>query len=227
LAQVDAAIGGKTAVNLGAGKNLAGTFHQPLAVLCDVELLATLPEEELRSGLAEVIKYGLIAQPEMLAIVRDHSDAIFGRDTETLGELVESSARIKAEVVSSDETEQGKRAILNYGHTIGHAVERSEDFTGIRHGEAVALGMMAAAYLAEDLGWLDERAVALHRSTLEAVGLPVSADLDPSKLEEAWLRDKKYDGGMRFVLLREIGRPEAGIRVERDAIERALTRMKR
>lgn len=225
LAQVDAAIGGKTAIDLPQGKNLVGTFFQPSAVVCDVSLLATLPEAELRSGLAEVVKYGLIADPDLLDIVISRREEIFGRVEGVLFEIVRRSAAIKALVVSEDETEQGPRAWLNYGHTVGHAIERSHNFGGIRHGEAVALGMMAAAYLAEDLGRIDGEVVALHRRTLEAVGLPVRASLTVDGLEEAWTRDKKFDHGVRFVLLEGVGRPEAGITVGRDVIERALKRM--
>ncbi|MEA2460211.1 MAG: shikimate kinase / 3-dehydroquinate synthase [Actinomycetota bacterium] len=225
LAQVDAAIGGKTAVNLAQGKNLVGTFHQPLAVFCDVKLLRSLSDRELRCGLAEVIKYGFIADPSLLETIRDRSDAIFARDERVLRPMVKRSASIKAHIVSTDETEQGHRAWLNYGHTIGHAVERSDRLEGIRHGEAVALGMMAAAHLAHDAGRIDDELLSLHRTTLEAVGLPVRADLDVDMLEEVWLRDKKYDGGMRFVLLNGLGKPEAGIGVDRSSIEKALKRM--
>jgi shikimate kinase/3-dehydroquinate synthase len=152
-------------------------------------------------------------------------DEVLGRSRDVLVEIVRRSVAIKALVVSQDETEQGPRAWLNYGHTIGHAIEQSQNFEGIRHGEAVALGMMAVAYLAEDLGRIDGEVVALHRRSLEAVGLPVRASLTVDGLEEAWTRDKKFDHGVRFVLLEGVGRPEAGIAVERDAIERALKRM--
>ena len=227
LAQVDAAIGGKTAVNLPQGKNLAGTFHQPRAVLCDVSLLRTLPDPEVVAGLAEVVKYGLIADPSLLTLVRDRAGALLARDLEVLTEVVVRSAAIKAAVVSSDETESGARAHLNYGHTFGHAMEHVTARTSspLRHGEAVALGMMAAAFAARELGRIDEEAVTAHRRTLEAVGLPVSAVFDLDELDEAWQHDKKYRRGVRFVLLSAVGRPEAGVEIDRPALRNALRRL--
>jgi 3-dehydroquinate synthase len=225
LAQVDAAIGGKTGVNLPQGKNLVGTIHQPIQVICDVTTLDTLPEAELRSGMAEVIKYGLIGDPELLDLVIVRRDDILRRDPQVLEEIVTRSARAKAAVVAADELEHGGRAALNYGHTFGHALEQASGYTGLRHGEAVALGMMAAAFLAEELGRIDEEAVDRHRRALEAVGLPVSGPIRIEDLEDAWLRDKKYKGGTRFVLLREIGSVETDIKVDRDVVVRALERM--
>lgn len=225
LAQVDAAVGGKTAVNLDGGKNLVGTFHQPVGVICDVDVLKTLPAEELTSGLAEVVKYGLISDPELLDFLEANSEALVDREPSVLREVVARSVAIKAAIVSSDETEQGERAFLNYGHTFAHAIEHARGYGGIRHGEAVAIGMMAAASLARELGRLDDDAVDLHRRSLRSVGLPVSAPLRIEELEEAWLRDKKYRDGVRFVLLKRIGRPEAGIAADRATIQTALERM--
>jgi 3-dehydroquinate synthetase len=139
--------------------------------------------------------------------------------------VVARSAAIKARVVASDEREEGPRAHLNYGHTFGHAIEHASSFEGIRHGEAISLGMMAAAYLARELGRIDDDAVELHRRALSAAGLPTTATLDIGALEGAWQHDKKYVGEVRFVLLSAIGRPEAGIAAPRDAIERALKRL--
>lgn len=227
LAQVDAAIGGKTAVNLPQGKNLVGTFHQPRAVVCDVSTLRTLPPPELAAGMAEVVKYGLIADPDLLGVVERRAGDVFSCDAGVLGEIVRRSASIKAEVVARDETEGGPRAHLNYGHTFGHAIEhvtaRSE--TPLRHGEAVALGMMAAAYAANELGRIDDAAVAAHRRALEAARLPVSAAFALGDLEEAWRHDKKYRRGVRFVLLAGLGRPEAGVEVDRNTLLRALRRL--
>lgn len=225
LAQVDAAIGGKTGVNLAHGKNLVGTIHQPACVICDVDALRDLPEEEFRSGLAEVVKYGLIATPDLLATVEAKSDELFAREPDLLTDVVARSAAIKARVVGSDERDEGSRAHLNYGHTFGHAIEHAASFEGIRHGEAISLGMMAAAHLGRELGRIDDDAVELHRRALTAAGLPTTATLDIDALEGAWQHDKKYVGGVRFVLLSGIGRPEAGIGAPRDAIERALKRM--
>jgi len=222
LAQVDAAIGGKTAVNLSAGKNLVGTFHQPLAVIADVSVLGELPDEEFRSGLAEVIKHGLIADPGLLDLVMQRSQHLVATDETLLEEVVARAAAIKAAVVSADERERGRRAVLNYGHTFGHAIEH---VAAIRHGEAVALGMMAAAYSAAELGLIGEDVVDTHRRVLAAVGLPTAATLDIEELEPVWQRDKKYDRGVRFVLLEGIGRPRIGVEIPRDAQERALKRL--
>jgi 3-dehydroquinate synthase/shikimate kinase/3-dehydroquinate synthase len=227
LAQVDAAIGGKTAVNLPQGKNLVGTFHQPRAVVCDVGLLGSLPDPELVAGLAEVVKYGLIADPDLLDLVTRRGGDVLAREPGLLIEIVTRSAGIKAAVVAADETESGARAHLNYGHTFGHAMEHvsSRSDAPLRHGEAVALGMMAAAYAARELGRIDEDAVTAHRRSLEAVGLPVSASFDLSDLEDAWQHDKKYRRGVRFVLLAGLGRPEAGVEVDRETLRRTLRRL--
>jgi 3-dehydroquinate synthetase len=225
LAQVDAAVGGKTGVNLAQGKNLVGTFHQPRAVLCDVDLLATLPRAELRAGMAEVVKYGLIADPSLLDVAATEAGAILAADPVVLAAVVERSVGIKAAVVGDDERELGRRAHLNYGHTFGHAIERASGFTGIRHGEAVALGMMAAAYLAEELGRVDGEVVDAHRRPLEALGLPVEGSYDIGALEAAWRHDKKYRRGVRFVLLAGLARPEAGVHAPRALVARALERL--
>ncbi|HYP24993.1 MAG TPA: 3-dehydroquinate synthase [Actinomycetota bacterium] len=227
LAQVDAAIGGKTAVNLAQGKNLVGTFHQPRAVVCDVATLRTLPPAELAAGLAEVVKYGVIADPGLLEVVEKWSEDVFGFEPQVLTDVVGRSAAIKAAVVARDETEGGPRAHLNYGHTFGHAMEHvtAAGAAPLRHGEAVALGMMAAAYTAHELGRIDEAAVAAHRSALEAARLPVAARFDLGELEEAWRHDKKYRRGVRFVLLAGLGRPEAGVEVDRATLETALRRL--
>ncbi|MGH2751197.1 MAG: 3-dehydroquinate synthase [Actinomycetota bacterium] len=225
LGQVDAAVGGKTGVNLEHGKNLVGTFHQPSSVICDVGLLRTLPEAELRAGLAEVVKYGFISQPEILELVTDKVDAVFEHDERALTTIVSRSVHIKSGFVSIDEREAGVRAHLNYGHTFAHAIEHSSGFDGIRHGEAVALGMMAAAHLARELGRIDAGVVDLHRRVLDAVGLPTTATLDYRALEKAWRHDKKYSEGVRFVLLNGVGDPEAGVRASPAAISTALERM--
>ncbi|HEX2049127.1 MAG TPA: 3-dehydroquinate synthase [Actinomycetota bacterium] len=227
LAQVDAAIGGKTGVNLPHGKNLVGTFHQPHAVVCDVATLTTLPDAELRSGLAEVVKYGLIADPSLLERVVSGADALLARDAAVLGDVVAASAAIKAGVVAADEREAGVRAHLNYGHTFAHALETLRGHGELRHGEAVAVGMMAAAHLARVLERIDDADVDVHRRALESVGLPVSASLELRDLESAWVRDKKFRGTVRFVLLAGVGKPEAGIAAPRDALERALERLAR
>lgn len=224
LAQVDAAIGGKTAINLERGKNLVGTIHQPVAVVCDVSLLMTLPDEELRSGLAEVVKYGLIADPSLLDEVSARAQRIYDRDEEALISIVRRCASIKASIVASDEHESGPREVLNYGHTFGHAIEH---VTGMRHGEAVAVGMMAAAHLAVDLEMLDGSAVGAHSDALSSVGLPLSASFDGAAVVEALLHDKKHKDGLRFVLLAALGSPRTGIPATIEQIEDALRKVAR
>ncbi|MEA2453575.1 MAG: shikimate kinase / 3-dehydroquinate synthase [Actinomycetota bacterium] len=219
LAQVDAAVGGKTALNLPLGKNLVGTIYQPVGVICDVSLLRSLPEEDFRSGLAEVIKYGLIADPGLLATVVAEVGALFGRDEDALGTIVRRSVSIKAAIVAADENEDGRREVLNYGHTFGHAIEH---VTGMRHGEAIGVGMMAAANLAVDLGMLDQSAIESHRGPLEAVGLPTAAPLDVAATVKALKQDKKHRGQMRFVLLDDLGSARTGIAATDDQIETAL-----
>lgn len=211
LAQVDAAIGGKTAVNLPEGKNLAGVFHQPIAVLADVDTLATLPDAEFRSGLAEVVKHGLIADTGILADLE--REDLSSRDPGALTRVVER-----------DETEQGERAILNYGHTLAHALETLGGYRTWRHGEAVAIGMVFAAHLAARLGFADR--VAEHVRAISAIGLPTRGAAGPlADLAAAWTRDKKYRRGMRFVVLEDLGRPrvvsdvpEADIRAAYEAV---------
>ena len=225
LAQVDAAVGGKTALDLEAGKNLIGTIHQPVSVVCDVSLLESLEEAELRSGLAEVIKYGFVRAPELLDAVEHNLASIHSRDCGTLLDLVARCVAIKAEVVSEDERDWGGRAVLNYGHTFAHALEQASGYEQVRHGEAVALGMMAAAHLARVLDRIDDAVVDRHREVLGSAGLPTSAPLDLEVLEKAWERDKKFRKGVRFVLLSSIGRAEAGIAAPRGSLLEALERM--
>lgn len=216
LGQVDAAIGGKTGVNLPQGKNLIGTIYQPTAVVCDVGLLASLPQREVSSGLAEVVKYGFIARPSLLDVVEQEAPALLVADPQILIDVVGQCVAIKAGVVARDERESGERANLNYGHTFAHALERSVGYGRLRHGEAVALGMMAAAHLARSMGMISEEVVEHHRRVLTAVGLPVSISLEERDLAEAWRHDKKYRGGVRFVLLEE--QPDKGV-VVRSGVE--------
>jgi len=207
LAQVDAAVGGKAGVNLPEGKNLVGAFHQPVAVLADTAALATLPVRELRNGLGEVAKYGFIADPEVLALLETDPAGALAGDPDLLAEVVVRGVRVKARVVAGDEREAGERALLNYGHTVGHAVEALTGYGTYGHGEAVALGMVAAARLGERLGvsesGLADRTVAL----LRPLGLPTGGlDLDPELVWERLARDKKARAGIRFVLCVTPGR---------------------
>jgi 3-dehydroquinate synthase len=226
LAMVDAAIGGKTGVNLPQGKNLVGTFHQPLGVVADLDVLATLPEREFRGGLAEVVKYGFIADPPLNDLVLRKQAELFGRG-EVLDNLVVRCARIKADVVASDEREQGLRAILNYGHTLGHAVEAlslagRKGTSRLHHGEAISIGMVYAAAVAELSGTATKDLLRGHRKVLEAVGLPTRVDgFSWTEVRDRMKVDKKYAGGMRFVLLEEPGKPVV-TRVAQKVLERAF-----
>lgn len=209
LAMVDAAVGGKTGINTKHGKNLVGAFHHPQVVLCDMDVLATLPRAELRAGLGEVVKCGFIADSEILAIVQRAGQSLLDPTNPDLLDVVERSIRVKAEVVGSDFTEQGIREYLNYGHTLAHAIELNENFT-MRHGEAVAIGCVFAAELAEAEGVAEPGLANLHRGALEAVGLPTSySGTSREALTAAMHTDKKVRcHQLRFVVLSQIGSPE-------------------
>ncbi|MGN6753465.1 MAG: 3-dehydroquinate synthase [Intrasporangium sp.] len=208
LGMVDAAVGGKTGINTSEGKNLVGAFHPPAGVLCDLDVLATLPEADLVAGLAEVIKAGFIADPEILELVEADPDAARRADNRHLPELVERAVRVKADVVSADLKESSLREILNYGHTFGHAIEQVEHFSW-RHGEAVSVGMVYVAELARLAGHLDEALVARHRDLLTSVGLPITYRGDRwEDLFMAMRRDKKSRGStLRFVVLDGLAQP--------------------
>lgn len=208
LAQVDSSVGGKTAINHPHGKNMIGAFYQPKLVWIDPRVLRTLDEREVRAGLAEVIKYGLIRDAEFFQWIRSNLDAALSLDDDVLTKLIHASCRHKAEVVMRDETEQGERALLNLGHTFGHAIESLTHYTGYLHGEAVALGTLMAARLSEQKGYAPAGSEASIRACYEAAGLPVSI---PSFSQDAWLdamgHDKKNVGTrIRYILLRSIGK---------------------
>jgi 3-dehydroquinate synthase len=202
LGMVDAAVGGKTGINTGAGKNLVGAFHPPAAVLADTDLLAGLPEAEFRAGLAEVVKCGFIADGEILRLLE--RDPTGRRDT---AELIERAVRVKAEAVGEDLYDTGRREFLNYGHTLAHAIERVEDF-GWRHGEAVAVGLVFAAELAGQAGLLARDDVDRHRSLVAAMGLPTTYAGDWARIQQVMRIDKKARGAsLRFVVLDGLGAP--------------------
>ena len=203
LAQVDSSVGGKTGVNHPDGKNLIGAFHQPQLVLIDTDTLLTLPDREIKAGLAEVVKYGLISDAEFFVWLEANLDALLNRDIDALAYAIQRSCEIKAAVVSEDEKERGKRALLNFGHTFAHAIENCLGYGEWLHGEAVAVGMVMAAELSDiDQGEYD-RVITLVR----LAGLPVTApDIDADKLLAAMQMDKKVQARrLRFVLLRSIG----------------------
>jgi 3-dehydroquinate synthase len=208
LAMADAAVGGKTAIDIPEGKNLVGAFHSPAGVLADLVTLETVPRADYVAGLAEVIKAGFIADPVILDLVRQDPDGATVPHGTHARELLERTIRVKAEVVSEDLTEQGRREILNYGHTLGHAIERVEEYR-FRHGDAVAIGMVYVAELARLAGRLDEQTCQLHRLLLASVGLPTAypAGLWPS-LRAAMAVDKKARGArLRLVVLDGLARP--------------------
>jgi 3-dehydroquinate synthase len=207
VAQVDSAIGGKTAVNLPEGKNLVGAFHQPIAVICDSGTLTTLPERELRAGLAEIVKYGFIADPVILDLLTGKSLQEITRDESLLVELLSRSASVKAGVVAQDELETGGREVLNYGHTFGHALETLSQYHGYLHGEAISVGMVFSARLGEQLGISETGFAEKTVRLLSGLGLPTCAP-EKFSVEEVWTimrRDKKARGGVRFVLCPQAG----------------------
>jgi len=209
LAQVDSSIGGKTGVDLPAGKNMLGTFYQPKGVFIDLSFLDTLPAEEFKNGLAEIVKYGAIEDPDLLRILETETDAIAHRDPEVMKRLITKSCRIKKGIVEIDEKENGLRRILNFGHTLGHAVEAESGFA-IPHGHGVSIGMTAAARLAESLSYLPKADRVRIETILENIGLPtrIPAGYEKERLLAHIKRDKKKKGAVTpFVLLKKIGMP--------------------
>ena len=212
LAQVDSSVGGKVGINLPKAKNIVGAFHQPTAVWIDTDTLRSLPDRELRCGLAEVVKYGVILDAAFFQYLEEQAESILDRDPKALARIVTTSCALKADVVSRDEREEtGLRAVLNFGHTIGHAIEAVAGYGGaFQHGEAVAVGMLAETRLARLIGWVDAGLEARLHALLERFGLPTRASgLAPDRLLDAMRRDKKNARGtIRMVLPRELGRVE-------------------
>lgn len=225
LAQVDASVGGKTAVNHPRGKNLIGAFHQPRAVLADLDTLNTLQEREFRAGLAEVIKYGVIADNSFFAWLESSLDALLNRDPAALARAVETSCAIKARIVAADEHEHGTRALLNLGHTFGHAIETGLGHGSWLHGEAVAAGIRIAAELAARTGRIDAATAGRIRLLLERAGLPVAmpSQLDWPQLAALMRGDKKTVGGqVRYVLPTGLGRAEVTAGVTESEVRAAI-----
>jgi len=211
LAQVDSSVGGKVGINLPEAKNMVGAFLQPLGVLVDTDTLATLPDREYRAGLGEVGKYGVILDADLFAYLEGHAEGLLARDAEVLTHVIGRCCRLKADVVETDEREDtGRRAVLNYGHTFAHAVESLTGYTSLLHGEAVAVGMICASRLAEQLGRVDAGLTDRQRRLLVDLGLPVDLPkLDRKKMLAAMMRDKKAEHGrMRFVLPDRLGHVE-------------------
>ncbi|MBP6513630.1 MAG: 3-dehydroquinate synthase [Steroidobacteraceae bacterium] len=208
LAQVDSSVGGKTGINHSGGKNLIGAFHQPIAVVADTDALSTLPQRELRAGLAEVIKYGLIRDEPFLGWLESSLDALLARDPAALAQAIRRSCEIKAEIVALDERETGAtRALLNLGHTFGHAIETAAGYGAWLHGEAVATGMLLAAELSQRLGWLGVAEVDRIRALLVRAGLPTDPPrLGRTRMLQLMRMDKKVrEGQLRLVLLKRLG----------------------
>lgn len=208
LSQVDSSVGGKTAVNHPLGKNMIGAFYQPKCVIADTNTLNTLEDRQLSSGLAEVIKYGLINDPEFFDWLEQNMSALRARQTDVLSEAIERSCQDKADVVASDELEHGVRALLNLGHTFGHAIETGMGYGSWLHGEAIAVGMLMAAELSQRMGWIDGVIVARIKTLLIAAGLPTTIpdEMSSDQFMNLMAVDKKVqDGRIRLVLLKGIG----------------------
>lgn len=208
LAQVDSSVGGKTGVNHPLGKNMIGAFYQPKLVYTNVTTLATLPDRELRAGVAEVIKYGLIASPEFFQWLEENLDSLLARDTDLLAEAIKISCETKAKVVAEDERESGIRAILNLGHTFGHAIETGMGYGTWLHGEAVGCGMCLAARMSHDAGWISSQDLTKTIALIERAGLPTElpSSLSADEMLAHMQVDKKNrDGKIRLVLLKQLG----------------------
>ena len=226
LAQVDSSVGGKVGVNLNAGKNLVGAFYQPRLVACDLSTLKTLPDREFRAGLAEVIKYGIVYDAKLFAQIEGELPKLLRREPKMLAAVVARCCEIKAEVVGRDETEGGPRAILNFGHTIGHAIEAVSGYGRFLHGEAIAIGQVAVAKISSRILGLPERDLERIIRLFRRAGLPTTVRLRAQqgpKLFAAMRLDKKVSGGeIKFVLAKKIGRVEFGHKVPATVIEQAL-----
>jgi len=227
LSQVDSSVGGKVGVNLAAGKNLVGAFYQPKLVLCDLDSLKTLPPREFASGLAEVIKYGVIYDAAFFTFLERNLPKILARDPKVLTTVIARCCEIKAEVVGQDETESGLRAILNFGHTIGHAIENISGYGKYLHGEAISIGQVLAAKISVGQHGLSEAESGRIAQLFERAGLPVKIKLSPAqrrKLFAAMLLDKKVSAGeVKFVLAKQIGAVDFGCRVPAAVIEQVMT----
>ncbi|MFA5322401.1 MAG: 3-dehydroquinate synthase [Smithella sp.] len=229
VSQVDSSIGGKTGIDLPYGKNLLGTFYQPQAVFANLGFLETLPEKEFNNGLAEIIKYGLIDDEKMFRLLEDSMDAVKAKDQKILLNLVESCCQIKRSIVEIDEKEQGLRRILNFGHTLGHALETLSKFN-MTHGEGVALGMIAAARISEKMGYLKNSEAGRIEALIRQAGLPVTIpkSLDGEKIIAQFRMDKKKkDGIIHFVLLKKIGMPFINGNIEHKLIAAVIEEMKK
>ena len=225
LAQVDSSVGGKTGVNHPLGKNMIGAFYQPQGVIIDVKVLDTLDDRQLSAGIAEVIKYGLIRDADFFSWIEANIEKILARDQESLIYIIEKSCQNKAEIVAADERESGIRAILNLGHTFGHAIETGSGYGVYLHGEAVAIGTCQAADLSRRLGWLDDEDVVRIIALFKKSGLPTEppSELSAQKMVDLMAVDKKnVDGDIRLILLNKIGKASLPAGVEREVLLETL-----
>jgi 3-dehydroquinate synthase len=224
LSQVDSSVGGKTGVNHPGGKNLIGAFHQPIVVLADTNTLASLPPRELRAGLAEVIKYGLICDPDFFTWLEGHMEELLRGEPAALAHVILRSCQIKAEIVGRDEREHGDRALLNLGHTFGHAIESATEYKQWLHGEAIGAGLLMAAAMSRECGLLQAEDVVRVRNLLERTGLPTRIDtVSPESALEHMRIDKKVQSGrIRLILLRKIGETFITADYAQSALDRTL-----
>jgi len=227
LAQVDSGIGGKVAVNLPEAKNMIGAFHQPALVVADPASLRTLPERDFRAGLAEVIKAALIGDAALLALLESSAEKVLERPVDLLTEVIERAVAVKCSVVAEDERDEGRRRILNLGHTFGHALETATGYRRFSHGEAVAAGLVASLWMSSELGYLEAGAVARIEAVLREWSLPVrAAGVDGAAVLSAMGYDKKFTGGERvYVLLKGWGEPWIESNPPEDLVRRAVDRM--
>ena len=224
LSQVDSSVGGKTGVNHPGGKNLIGAFHQPIAVLADTRTLTSLPTRELRAGLAEVIKYGLICDAPFFAWLEEHMEALLAADPAALAHVIHRSCQIKAEIVGRDEREQGDRALLNLGHTFGHAIEAATGYTQWLHGEAIGAGLLMAAAMSRECALMGADEVSRVEKLVARTGLPTHIEsVSPQSALEHMRIDKKVQGGrIRLILLRKIGEAFITADYSEGALDRTL-----
>jgi 3-dehydroquinate synthase len=227
LAMVDSSVGGKTAVDLAQGKNLVGAFHQPRAVIADTDTLATLPARELHAGFAEVVKYGALGDAAFFGWLEDRAERLLARDAESLADAIAHCCEQKAAIVARDETERGERALLNFGHTFGHAFETATGYGSLLHGEAVAIGMCVAARLSTQLGFASEADARRLTALLARFGLPtaIPPGIDAQRLLELMRLDKKnVSGRLRLILWRGVGRAEIVDNVDERSVLNILGR---
>jgi len=225
LAQVDSSVGGKTGVNHRLGKNMIGAFHQPVAVLADMNVLTTLPDREFKAGLAEIIKYGFIIDEAFFTWLETNMPALLARDTSAIAHAVKRSCEIKAAVVAADEFERGQRALLNFGHTFGHAIEAGLGYGKWLHGEAISAGMVMGLDMSRRCDMICQADVERGRTLLSAAGLPIlpPPEVDKNTFERYMLRDKKViDGQIRLILLESIGKAEVSADFDAEKLHETL-----